>query len=47
MTALEIVTSVVTITEVLKLGKGTPEDRELIIKSFSIEKGILFVDLRF
>lgn len=42
---LEIVTSVVTLTEVLKLGKGTAEDRELIIKTFSAEKGILIVDL--
>lgn len=42
---LEIVTSVVTLTEVIKLGKGTAEERDAIIQVFNQDKGLLVVDL--
>lgn len=42
---LEIVTSVVTLTEVIKLGKGTVGERDAIIQVFNQDKGLLVVDL--
>ena len=39
--ALEIVT----LTEVIKLGKGTAEERDAIIQVFNQDKGLLVVDL--
>ena len=42
---LRIVTSVVALTEVVKLGKGTIKDRDAIIRVFSQDKGLLVVDL--
>lgn len=42
---LKIVTSVVTLTEVIKLGKGTTEERDAIIQVFNQDKGLLVVDL--
>lgn len=42
---LEIVTSVVTLTEVIKLGNGTAEERDSIIRVFNQDKGLLVVDL--
>ena len=42
---LQIVTSAITLTEVIKLGKGTVEERDTIIQVFSQDKGLLVVDL--
>ncbi len=43
--SLQIVTSAITLTEVIKLGKGTTADRDKIIRAFSTDKGLLVVDL--
>ena len=42
---LLIVTSAITLTEVLKLGDCTAADREKIVKTFSQDRGLLIVDL--
>ncbi len=42
---LKIVTSAITLTEVIKLDKGTAEEREMITQIFNQDKGLLVVDL--
>ena len=42
---LEIVTSVVTLTEVIKLGRGTAEERDAIVQVFNQDNRLLVVDL--
>lgn len=42
---LTIVTSAITITEVIKLNKGTAADKKRIVEAFAQDKGLLIVDL--
>ena len=42
---LTIVTSAITITEVIKLGTGSAEEKKLIVDSFATDEGLLVIDL--